>query len=115
MGEIYLFLFKKIFICLIIYLAALGLSCGMWDLCCGMWDLCCGMQDLQLQHTGSSSAACELLVAACGIQFPDQGSNPGPLHWECGVLATGPPGKSPRMGEILNGKDRVDVTELTFE
>ena len=26
-------------------------------------------------------------------QFPDQGSNPGPLPWECGVLATGPPGK----------------------
>ena len=22
---------------------------------------------------------------ACGIQFPDQGSNPGPLHWEHGL------------------------------
>ena len=33
------------------------------------------------------------LVAAWGIQFPDQGPNPGPLHWKCGVLATGPPGK----------------------
>ena len=32
---------------------------------------------------------------ARGIQFPDQGSNPGPLHWECGVLTTVPPGKSP--------------------
>ena len=40
-----------------------------------------------LQHTNS-------LVVACGIQFPDQGSNPGPLHWEHGVPATGPPGKS---------------------
>ena len=37
---------------------------------------------------------CEVLVAACGIQFPDQGWNPGPLHWEHGVLATGPPEKS---------------------
>ena len=37
----------------------------------------------------------ESLVGACGIQFPDQGANPGPLHWEHGVLATGPPGKSP--------------------
>ena len=36
----------------------------------------------------------QILVAACGIQFPDQGSNPDPLHWEQGVLATGPPGKS---------------------
>ena len=29
-----------------------------------------------------------------GILFPDQGSNPGSLHWECEVIATGPPGKS---------------------
>ena len=25
--------------------------------------------------------------------IPDQGLNPGPLHWEHGVLATGLPGK----------------------
>lgn len=37
--------------------------------------------------------ACELLLAAYRIQFPDQVSNPGPLHWEQGVLATRPPGK----------------------
>ena len=35
---------------------------------------------------------CELSVVACGIQFPDQGSNPDSLYWEHGVLATGPPG-----------------------
>ena len=34
---------------------------------------------------------CQVLVITCGIQFPDQ----GPLHWEHGVAATGPPGKSP--------------------
>ena len=34
------------------------------------------------------------LVAACGVQLPDQGSKPGPLHWQHGVLTTGPPGKS---------------------
>ena len=39
-------------------------------------------------------APCELLVAACGIYFPDQGSNLGPLHWEHRVLSTVPPGKS---------------------
>ena len=38
--------------------------------------------------------ACELLVAKCGIMFPDQGLNLGLLHWECGVLAIEPPGKS---------------------
>ena len=40
-----------------------------------------------LQHMGSLVAACELLVVA---EFPDQELNPDPLHWEAGVLATGP-------------------------
>ena len=31
---------------------------------------------------------------ACGIYFSDQGLNSDPLHWERGVLAIGPPGKS---------------------
>ena len=29
-----------------------------------------------------------------GSQFPDQGSNPCPLQWKCGVLTTGLPGNS---------------------
>ena len=33
-------------------------------------------------------------LVACGIQFLDQSSNPGPLHWEYDVLTTGPLGKS---------------------
>ena len=49
---------------------------------------------LSLQHMGSYVAACELLVAARGIWFPDQGLNLGPQHEEHRVLATGPPGKS---------------------
>ena len=48
----------------------------------------------QLQHVGALVVACRLLVAVCGIQFPDQGSNLGILHWEHRVLATRPPGKS---------------------
>ena len=32
--------------------------------------------------------ACELLVEICGIQFPDQGSNPCLLPWELRVLTT---------------------------
>ena len=39
-------------------------------------------------------AACELLVVACGIYLPDQGSNPGPLHWKPRILAIGSAGKS---------------------
>ena len=41
--------------------------------------LCCGVQDLWLQSVGSSSQS---------------RIEPGPLHWEQGVLATGPPRKS---------------------
>ena len=54
----------------------------------------------QLQHSESLIfvAACRHLFffffAAYGIQFPDQGLNSGPLHWECRVLVTGLPGKS---------------------
>ena len=58
-----------------IYLVAPGLSCGTWA--------------PQLPHANSQ------LQHACGIQFPNQGLNLGPLHWECGVLTTAPPGKSP--------------------
>ena len=64
----------------------LVVACGL--LSCGMRTPCCSMQTSQLQHADSQ------LWHACRIQFPDQGSNPGPLHWECGVLPTGPPGKS---------------------
>ena len=39
---IYLLIFKYLFI----LLAALGLSCGTWDLPCGMRTLSCGMWDL---------------------------------------------------------------------
>ena len=63
---------------------------------------------------------CELSVPASGIWFPDQGLNPGPLHWECGVLASGPPGKCPEFSfykwksPILNVvwllEDRVKIT-----
>jgi len=38
--------------------------------------------------------ACKLLVATCGIYFPDQGSNQCLLHWESRILATGPPERS---------------------
>ena len=45
--------------------------------------------------------ACELLVAACGIYFPDQGLNLGSLPWELRVLATAPQRKSPVLFKLL--------------
>ena len=52
-------------------------------------------------------AACKLSAVACGIWFLEQGSDLGPLHWECGVSDTGPPVKSPGRNlkkEILREK-----------
>ena len=33
---------------------------------------------------------------------PNQGLNPGPLHWEHGPLATGPPGTSPNLSDPMD-------------
>ena len=57
---------KYIFISFIC-LAVSGLSCSTWNL------------GSSLQHAGSFTVAYELLVAAHGILFPDQGWNLGPL------------------------------------
>ena len=45
-------------------------------------------------------------AASCGIQLPAQGLNPGPRHWDCGVLATGPPGR-PQIRENVNYLTRL--------
>ena len=58
-----------------IYLAALVLSCGMWDL------------ESLLQCVESFSCFMRDLLPQPGMEL-------GPLHWERRVLATGPPGES---------------------
>ena len=42
------------------------------------------------------------VVVACGISFSGQGLNPGSLHWECGILAIGPPGQSQCFKTIIS-------------
>ena len=61
----------------------------------------------QLQQTGS-------LVGAYGIQFPDRGLKPSPLHWEDGILATRPPGKSPQFATLskVDQKCRGNISHL---
>ena len=46
------------------------------------------------------------LVVAYRIYFSDQGLNLGLLHWKCGVLASGPLGKSlkPYLFYVFLGK-----------
>ena len=73
LSAIYLYVFfGKLSIqvlCLIFFffnLTTPGLSCSTWDL-------------FQLWHVGSSSLNRDR-TQACGIQFPKQGSNPGPLQ-----------------------------------
>ena len=73
-GPLFLFLYA--------YYVLIWLTCGTQDLCSS------------LQHARSFTVAYELVAIACGIQFPDQGWNLGPLSGERGVSATRPPGKS---------------------
>ena len=48
----------------------------------------------------------ESLVAVCGIKFSD----PGSLHWEFGILAAGPPGKSSYKGANPTAKGPTLMT-----
>ena len=75
----WIFFYYSLFVFIWVYP---GLSCGTWVL------------QPSLQHMEFLVAFYELWIGACGTWFPDQGLNPGPLHWEGGVLITGPPGKS---------------------
>ena len=54
------------------------------------------LSDLARTNARSSLQPVGSPVVACRIQFPGQGLNQGPLLQELGVLATGPPGKSPQ-------------------
>ena len=49
----------------------------------------------QVLVAAGETFACSMQTLQQKIQFPDQGSNLVPLHWQHGVLASGPPGKSP--------------------
>ena len=63
-------------------------SCGMPDLlavACQIFFIVAACEFLVVR--------CKLFIVAWGIQFPNQESNPDPLYWEHGILATGPPRK----------------------
>ena len=70
-----------------------------------------GYTGSKVQYAGSL-----ILVAEYGIQFPDQGLIPAPLHWERGVSATRLSGKSLKalfklpllVREISQGPSRED-------
>lgn len=44
---------------------------------------------------------CVLVRAAAAKSLPEQGSNPGPRHWECRVLATGATREVPFCGSLV--------------
>ena len=106
---VYIFLFKKNYLFIHSFIHSFYTRSWLWH------------SGSSLQHAAFLVAACRLLVAACQllvvacrllveacglltwgmrasqlrhacrIQFPDQVSNLGPLHWKCRVLPTGPP------------------------
>ena len=55
----------------------------------------------------------QVLVAACGIQLPDKGPNPGSQHWELRVPATGPPGKSQDLA-FLKQEESVCIRSIVL-
>ena len=74
--------------------------------------LCCSRRAPQLRQAGSQLGhENSQLRHACGIQCPDQGSNPGPLHyWEHGFLTAVSSGKSPLS--FLKDAQRRSITWL---
>ena len=84
-STLFIYLFTYVFI----YLAVLGLSCSTW-----ISDFHCGTESLLV--ASCSIFSCGLWMLSCGIRglVPWPGIKPESLHWECGVLATGPPGKA---------------------
>ena len=48
------------------------------------------------------------LAVLCSMR-DDQGSNPCPLHWECGVLTTGLPGKSQVLFFLIKAQLMYDI------
>ena len=75
------------FVLIFLSLAVLGLSFGTGDLCVASGTFTCSTWDFFF-----FGGTVQSLVVACGIQFLDQGSNLGPLHWECRVSVTEPQG-----------------------
>ena len=64
-----------------------------------MWGLSCSTQNLLgdlLWHEGSFSCSIWTLWQHVGSSSLTMDQTPAPLHWECEVLATWPPGKSLR-------------------
>ena len=102
--------------------AGATLRCGVWASHCGGFS-CCGARALGawasvvvargLQSADSVVVAHGLSCsAACGI-FPDQGSNPCPLHWQADSQPLGHQG-SPKSSFLKGKKSRVKA-ELTAE
>ena len=76
----------------LLFVAVCGLLIAVASLCCRAWALGawasvvvpCGLSSSSsraLEHRLSSCGAGLSCSEACGI-FPDQGSNPCPLHWQ---------------------------------
>ena len=108
---------KNNFSFLFVYLDTSGLSCFLRNLQSWSWPgtFVVACEIFSLWHAESFVAALKPLryvVGVCGIQFPSQGWNLGPLHRELGLLATAPIGKSP--GSLSNCCDVGRFPHVTF-
>ena len=56
--------------------------------------------------------ACKIVGCGMWELVPCPGIEPSPLHWEHGILATGPPGKSSNRNVLLVVDSTVDLSFL---
>ena len=92
---LFIYFYKFIYF-IYLFLAALGLHCCAWAfsicgerggaLCCTAWaSHCGGFSCCRARALGTRASVVVVhglsCSTACGI-FPDQGSNPCPLHWQ---------------------------------
>ena len=90
---------------LFIYLAALGLSCGTWELCYVIWDLSLQYMDSLVAACGLSS--CSVLVlgsVAHGILVPRPEIESASPALQGRFLTTGPPGTL-QLHKFLRDRD----------
>ena len=85
------FCFFNIYLAISSFWAVLGLSCGMRDLPVACRTLCCStLVSLQLWQMGYRVLCGVARGPSCPghvrIQFPNQGLNSHPLHWQLRIL-----------------------------
>ena len=113
------YLMVSVCIWLMMWIYQISFHVLIFPFVCLLWtSICLGPLSFKKKFTHLFSCARSQLpcvgvfIAACGIQFPSQGLNLCPLHWQHRVLIAGPPGKSPFTIFIV-GRSLLNTSPLS--